>query len=149
MRTRTDTTADIWAAFCRNAVVLVSPEKWFDDEQELLLLKDQHPDRHAQVLLWIFARVVNFLALRKQYDERKRKSQWQELWDHLNTWTGLGSALTSAVIDVEASETQSGKTTNLIPFPTIIYSTFSSSKRPHTSKNLSLHHGVFPHTQQS
>jgi len=121
------TGADIWAAFCRKAVTLIPPEKWFDCGEELLAHQNLHPDQHSHILLWLFATVVNFLALRNGYDGTKRRLEWQKLLDNLGKWTELGSSMTRPVVEVETFGAQPSETTDQSPFPTIIYSTHSSS----------------------
>ncbi|KAK0823247.1 hypothetical protein LTR73_008670 [Friedmanniomyces endolithicus] len=120
--------ADIWAAFCRNSVTLVHPDKWFDDNKDNLLRHDQSLDEHSHTLLWLFAQVVNFLADRHFLDNHSRHVKWGHLKDRLTLWATLGSGLMRPVVDVVRceSEVDAGIPSCEVALPTIIYTSNSS-----------------------
>ncbi|KIW21675.1 hypothetical protein PV08_02255 [Exophiala spinifera] len=73
---------DIWAAFCNETSTLTSPSVWFNDTTQLLLGEDVEYQDHATILVWIFARIVNFLSYVSELSMDTAKTatvdQWKE-----------------------------------------------------------------------
>ncbi|OQV00869.1 Fungal specific transcription factor domain-containing protein [Cladophialophora immunda] len=111
---------DIWAAFCNNTCTLMPPKVWFDDTKNLLSGVDVEFGQHATILLWVFARIVNFLSYADKQPVHETRAEWTELWDALEAWKDMGSNSTNPVMSLGAeagAETRTGAS----PFPTVIY----------------------------
>lgn len=91
---------------------------------------NQSPDDHAHTLLWLFARVIDFIAKRSTMDERTRRFRWEDLFNHLAQWATLGSENTRAIVDVDPCQGGNYDQPTQACFPTIIFSTNSSGGPP-------------------
>lgn len=110
---------DIWAAFCASTRTILPPETYFDNPEVIIGLTDINEDLHAQIAIWLTARVVNLVS-----DDLpiSQSADFHPLKKAMENWENMAGESARPVVLREANaETDH-------PFPRILFSTHSSSK---------------------
>lgn len=111
--------ADIWAAFSASTQTVMAPATWFDDPDAKMCLTNVDEDLHAQIAIWLTAKVVNMV---NEATASTTDPEFEALVADMSRWELMGSKATQPVITrMPDADTDS-------PFPRVLFSTHSSSK---------------------
>ncbi|KAF7193667.1 hypothetical protein HII31_05013, partial [Pseudocercospora fuligena] len=109
---------DIWAAFSASTKTILPPATYFDHPETIVALRDIDEDLHAQIAIWLTARVVNLVA---ENLPASQSHDYLSLSAAMRTWEDMGAEATRPVVEraanIEADH----------PFPQILFSTHSST----------------------
>ncbi|KXS95501.1 hypothetical protein AC578_8811 [Pseudocercospora eumusae] len=113
--------SDIWAAFSALTKTILPPATYFDHPETIVALRDVDEDLHAQIAIWLTARVVNLIA---ENLPASQSHDYLSLSAAMRTWEDMGAEATRPVVEraanIEADHA----------FPQILFSTHSSSEYP-------------------
>ncbi|KAH8812960.1 hypothetical protein F5884DRAFT_786808 [Xylogone sp. PMI_703] len=117
---------DIWAAFCNETTTLIPPVSWFNDSQALLLRRDIEYAEHSTTLVWILARIINFISSMKTQSTYENKTEWADLWRALEGWESISPSSTKPIIRL-ASGSDQHRNIEMNPFSKIVYASHTSA----------------------
>ncbi|KAK4498284.1 hypothetical protein PRZ48_010942 [Zasmidium cellare] len=107
---------DIWAAFSASTQTIMGPETWFDDPDDVACLSNVDEDLHAQIAIWLTAKVVNMAN-----GAKLSTTDTEALVASMSAWESMGSEATRPVV-TRMPGADIGN-----PFPQILFSTHSST----------------------
>ena len=118
---------DIWASFCNVRETLIGTDSWLDDSAAVLEETSVDGDRHANIIIWLVAQVVNFMARKRlKYSKEQEKATWLRLWTSVQKWKAMDQQSSEPIIILEPDPRKMSSLEEDSPFPQIVCGSDSS-----------------------
>ena len=137
---------------------MLPAEDWFNHPKTIMLSTNVDEDRHAQISIWLLARVVN-LKHSKVWSTSIATEAFIRLQEAMSAWEKMGASTTRPVMQCDADHDADR------PFPSILFSSNSSTightmwhtakvlllefelARPAASDQSGLSHAIYKHAR--